>query len=112
VITYLAILCKPGQLKTNPLGSKNLYHALRLLFEAENILNTNAPKVVLEGEQREVLLKLRAALSEAPPKDLLELADKKVNELTNRLKKVPKAVCDRTQCDEWLIDLRNKHWTS
>jgi hypothetical protein len=43
--------------KGNP--TKKYYHALRLLGEAERILNGESPKVWLDGAERQLILDIR-----------------------------------------------------
>lgn len=53
--------------------AKKFYHCLRLLQEAEAIVNGGHPRVWWEGEEREKLLAVRAYASNGPPVALFRI---------------------------------------
>ncbi len=105
-----------GQLNAQPLEIKHLYHAFRLLLEAENILDQGRPKVRLDGLQRDFLIKVRTtAGGEAEGDDQFNLsslvaqAKAKFEELTKRTNQMT-TKADKTLIDNWLVQLRRYKW--
>jgi hypothetical protein len=95
---------------------KNLYHAFRLLGEAEHILNTGRPQVVIDNEEeRAFLLSLRqkTVIGEGDSNDVAKAA-KNAEALTRRIgaEYNKKSVPDRSFLNDWLFVLRMAHWQS
>lgn len=91
--------------------SKNLYHAFRLLFETQRMLNGEGPRIYYEGEQREFLLNVREKkLSKNEylhqVQELMEKCEKeKTSHLIDSIKKDTEPY---KILENWLIQIRLK----
>ena len=70
---------------------KNLGHLVRLVYEAENILNMGRPMIKLEGAQKQMVMDIRNSGSEGyrnvPYEEVVEMVNAKVPELAERYRK-------------------------
>eukprot|EP01121_Diplochlamys_sp_Union-15-3_P010745 TRINITY_DN3047_c0_g1_i1.p1 TRINITY_DN3047_c0_g1~~TRINITY_DN3047_c0_g1_i1.p1 ORF type:complete len:368 (+),score=59.54 TRINITY_DN3047_c0_g1_i1:479-1582(+) len=83
--------------------SKKLYHALRLLREAERIIDSHEPLVYLEGAAREELLNLR--LEKTTKEEIMPVIQKLQEKVSQRISPLPK-MADSDVLSSWLVPIK------
>lgn len=91
-------------------SEKWAYHLVRLLWDARRIAKGEEPAVWKEGEERDLLMKIRAG--ELSPTAVEKMAKDLVAEIDGMKPwKVPEQA-NEAFLDDWLIGLRRKGWAS
>ena len=85
--------------------TKKFYHALRLLNDAERIVRGEPPRVFVEGEEREYLMRVRR--NEVTEDVLMQQFERRSRALYDGLDAsgLPESV-DRDVLSAWLVDMR------
>jgi predicted nucleotidyltransferase len=105
-----------GQLQARPLGPKNLYHAYRLLLEAEEMVTTRSLKTHFKPEEKAFLLRIREATPSSDEGEfsvaaLATAAAAKVEALQARRDCLSKASPATWKAlNSWLVRLRHSQW--